>query len=130
MLTIPEKINIIAATDHQVAQVFEPHIVGDVNDSQVKVAKVGDAFDWHTHTNEDEAFLVLRGRVAIDFREGSVELGEGEFLVVPRGLEHRPRSLTHEPIILMIEPAGTLNTGDVVTERTVAEPKRLRHQLI
>lgn len=122
---LPEKIHIVSATDRQVTQVFEPHIVGDVNDSQVKVAMVGDVFDWHSHTDEDEAFLVLRGRVAIDFRDGSVELGEGEFLVVPRGLEHRPRSLTDKPIILMIEPTGTLNTGNLITDRTVPEPKRL-----
>lgn len=123
---LPAKVDIVEATDRQVVRVFEPHIVGDVNDCQVKVAKFGEAFDWHAHADEDEAFLVLRGRIAIDFREGSVELGEGEFLIVPRGTEHRPRSLTPEPIILMIEPAGTLNTGDAVTERTITEPKRLR----
>ena len=69
-------------------------------------------FDWHAHDNEDEAFLVLRGRIAIDFRDGAVELGEGDFIVVPKTVEHRPRSLTPEPVVLMFEPATTLNTGN------------------
>jgi len=122
----PQKLSVVSATDRQVSACFDPHIVGDVNESQVKVAKIGEMFDWHSHANEDEAFFVLRGRIAIDFRDGTVELGEGEFLVVPRAIEHRPRSLTHEPIVMMIEPSTTLNTGDRVTERTVMDPKRLR----
>lgn len=123
---LPDKIDIVAAVDRQISQVFDPFVVGDVNDSQVKVAKFGAEFDWHAHAAEDEAFLVLRGRIAIDFRDGAVELGQGEFLVVPRGVEHRPRSLTHEPVVLMVEPASTLNTGDAVSERTVTNLKRLQ----
>jgi len=122
---LPGKIDVVTAVDRQVTELFDPHILGDVNDTQVKVAKFGTAFDWHTHAVEDEAFFVLRGRIAIDFREGEVELGEGEFLVVPRGVEHRPRSLTPEPIVMMIEPATTLNTGNAASERTVFNPKRL-----
>ena len=121
----PRKLNILQSVDRQVRNVFEPHIVGDVNDSQVKVAKFGDVFDWHSHPGEDEAFLVMRGRVAIDFRDQSVELGEGDFLVVPRGLEHRPRSLSPEPVVLMFEPATTLNTGDARSDLTVTDLKRL-----
>ena len=121
----PTKLNILAAVDQQVTNVFDPHVAGDVNDSQVKVAKFGDVFDWHSHPNEDEAFLVMRGRIAIDFREGPVELGEGDFLVVPRGTEHRPRSLTLEPVVLMFEPATTLNTGDANSALTVTDLKRL-----
>ncbi len=104
---------------------FQPFIVGDVNEAQVKIAKFGAVFDWHSHPEEDEAFLVLRGRIAIDFRDGPVELGEGEFLVVPHGLEHRPRALTHEPVALMFEPATTLNTGDAESQLTVTELERL-----
>jgi len=100
----PRKLNVLQSVDRQVRNVFDPHIVGDVNDSQVKVAKFGEVFDWHSHPKEDEAFLVLRGRIAIDFRDQSMELGEGDFLVVPRGVEHRPRSLTPEPVALMFEP--------------------------
>jgi len=121
----PEAIHIVSAADRQIAEVFDPFIVGDVNDTQVKVAKFGETFDWHSHTNEDEAFLVLRGRIAIDFRDGTVELGDGDFIVVPRSVEHRPRSLTREPLVLMIEPASTINTGSVVSDRTVKDLKRL-----
>ena len=122
---MPSKINILASVDQQVSKVFDPHVVGDVNTSQVKVAKFGEVFEWHSHPNEDEAFLVMRGRIAIDFRDGPVELGEGDFLVVPRGTEHRPRSLTQEPVVLMFEPATTLNTGDANSALTVTDLKRL-----
>lgn len=117
----PSKINLLEAADRQIADVFRPYIAGDVNESQVKIAKFGEVFDWHAHEGEDEAFLVLRGRIAIDFRDRSVELGEGEFIVVPRTVEHRPRSLTDEPVVLMFEPATTLNTGDADSDLTVSE---------
>ena len=121
----PKKINILQSVDHQINNVFDPHIVGDVNDSQVKVAKFGTVFEWHSHPKEDEAFLVLRGRIAIDFRDKTIEMGEGEFLVVKRGVEHCPRSLTPEPVVLMFEPATTLNTGDAASDLTVTNLKRL-----
>src|SRR5882724_6041579 len=121
----PAKINILQAVDRQIQKIFDPHVVGDVNDSQVKVAKFGEIFDWHFHPNEDEAFLVLRGRIAIDFRDGSVELGDGEFIVVGRGVEHRPRSLSAEPVVLMFEPTTTLNTGDATSALTIVDLKRL-----
>ncbi|TIO06615.1 cupin domain-containing protein [Mesorhizobium sp.] len=121
----PHKINLVEAADAKIRKVFDPHIAGDVNDSQVKIAKFGDVFDWHAHDNEDEAFLVLRGRIAIDFRDGTVELSSGEFIVVPRAVEHRPRSLSEEPVVLMFEPATTLNTGNAKSDLTVAELKRL-----
>ena len=121
----PRKIDLLAAADQRIHKVFQPFVAGDVNESQVKIAKFGESFDWHAHDNEDEAFLVLRGRIAIDFRDGPVELGEGEFLVVPRGLEHRPRSLTKEPVVLMFEPATTLNTGNAQSQLTVTELERL-----
>ncbi len=121
----PVKVNILAAAEAQINEVFDPHVVGDVNNTQVKVAKFGEVFDWHSHPEEDEAFFVLSGRVAIDFRDGVVELDEGDFIVVPRGTEHRPRSLTKEPIVVMVEPASTLNTGDAISELTVGTLKRL-----
>jgi mannose-6-phosphate isomerase-like protein (cupin superfamily) len=121
----PQKINLVAVADRTIANVWDPHIAGDINDSQAKVAKFGEVFDWHAHEHEDEAFLVLRGKIAIDFRDGPVELGEGDFIVVPRGIEHRPRSLTKEPIVLMFEPATTLNTGNAKSDLTVADLKRL-----
>ncbi|MET3579215.1 mannose-6-phosphate isomerase-like protein (cupin superfamily) [Mesorhizobium robiniae] len=121
----PHKINLVEAADQKIKKVFDPHIAGDVNDAQVKIAKFGDVFEWHAHDNEDEAFLVLRGRIAIDFRDGTVELGSGEFIVVPRSVEHRPRSLSEEPVVLMFEPATTLNTGNAKSDLTVADLKRL-----
>lgn len=121
----PHKINLVEAADAKIRRVFDPHIAGDVNDAQVKIAKFGDVFEWHAHDNEDEAFLVLRGRIAIDFRDGTVELGSGEFIVVPRAIEHRPRSLSKEPVVLMFEPATTLNTGNAKSDLTVADLKRL-----
>lgn len=124
-MTLPRKINLLEAADASIAKVFDPHIAGDVNDAQVKIAKFGEMFDWHAHEHEDEAFLVLRGRIAIDFRDGPVELGEGEFIVVPKGIEHRPRSLTHEPVVLMFEPATTLNTGNADSSLTVTDLNRL-----
>jgi len=94
---------------------FDPHIWGVINDYQVRVAKFGAKFgakfDWHTHRNEDEGFLVLQGKISLDCRDGSVQLREGEFLVIPRGAEHRSRSLTEEPIVLTCEPNSTVNTA-------------------
>ncbi|MCG7508605.1 cupin domain-containing protein [Mesorhizobium retamae] len=121
----PRKINLVSAADEKIRKVFDPHVAGDVNESQAKVAKFGAEFDWHAHEKEDEAFLVLRGRIAIDFRDGPVELDEGDFIVVPHGVEHRPRSLTNEPIVLMFEPATTLNTGNAKSDLTVTDLKRL-----
>ena len=121
----PRKINLVEEADRSIDKVFDPHIAGDVNDAQAKVAKFGEMFDWHAHENEDEAFLVLRGRIAIDFRDGAVELGEGDFIVVPRAVEHRPRSLTKEPVVLMFEPSTTLNTGNAQSDLTVTDLKRL-----
>lgn len=121
----PRPINLLEAADRRITAVFQPMIAGDINDAQVKIAKFGEVFDWHAHEAEDEAFLVLRGRVAIDFRDGVAELGEGDFLVVPRGVEHRPRSLTAEPVVLMVEPAATLNTGNAASTLTVRALERL-----
>lgn len=123
---LPVKLNILQSVDAQVKVVFQPYIVGDVNDSQIKVAKFGEVFDWHSHLNEDEGFLVLRGRIAIDFRDGTIELGEGDYLTVPRSVEHRPRSLTKKPVVLMIEPSTTLNTGDAKSDLTVSVLKQLK----
>jgi mannose-6-phosphate isomerase-like protein (cupin superfamily) len=125
-MATPRKINLVSAAESQIKGVWQPHIAGDINDSQVKIAKFGEVFDWHAHEAEDEGFLVLKGRIAIDFRDGSVELGEGDFLVMPRGVEHRPRSITSEPIVLMVEPSTTLNTGNAQSALTVNQLNRLQ----
>lgn len=124
---LPKAINIADAAARQIQRTFDPHLVADVNDAQVKVAKFGAAFDWHSHPDGDEAFFMLKGQIAIDFREGVVELGEGDFLNVPRGIEHRPRSLSEEPVVVMFERAGTVNTGDATDSAlTVTDLKWLQ----
>ncbi|HEX2864788.1 MAG TPA: cupin domain-containing protein, partial [Deinococcales bacterium] len=82
-------------------------------------------FVWHHHEGEDELFLVVKGVLRMRFRECDETVNEGEFIVVPRGVEHLPVAETDETWVLLLEPAGTLNTGNVVNERTVAEPERL-----
>lgn len=98
---------------------WSPRVVAELNDYQFKVAKLQGEFVWHSHPETDEAFLVLRGKLTIEFRDGSVELAEGELYVVPKGIEHRPVAAS-ECHILLIEPRGVVNTGDVGGERTAA----------
>jgi mannose-6-phosphate isomerase-like protein (cupin superfamily) len=103
---------------------WNPHIVGELNGQHVKLAKVKGEFVWHHHQNEDELFLVLKGVLRLELREGTVPLGPGEFFIVPRGVEHRPVA-EEEVHLLMFEPASTLNTGNVRNERTVDELRRI-----
>jgi mannose-6-phosphate isomerase-like protein (cupin superfamily) len=95
-----------------------------LNGQQVKLAKFQGAFDWHHHEHEDELFWVVKGSFVMEFRDRSVELHEGEILVVPRGVEHRPVA-EHEVHVVLFEPASTLNTGNVVSEKTKAELQRI-----
>lgn len=103
---------------------FTPRIVGDLNENHVKLVKVLGEFVWHSHEAEDEMFLVVRGRLRICFRDGDVDLGENEFLIVPKGVEHKPMA-DEEAHVLLIEPKTTVNTGDAPGPRTVAEPERI-----
>ena len=98
---------------------WSPKIVGELNDSYVKLVKVKGEFTWHSHENEDELFLVVKGRLTIRLRDRDVTLGEGEFFIVPSGVEHLPIA-EEEAHILLLEPKTTLNTGDVTNDRTVA----------
>jgi mannose-6-phosphate isomerase-like protein (cupin superfamily) len=91
-----------------------------MNDVYFKIARIHGEFVWHSHPETDEAFLVLDGAMRIEFHDGHVDLGAGEMYVVPRGVEHRPVA-SHECRILLVEPAGTVNTGDAGGDRTVAE---------
>lgn len=93
---------------------WHPHVVGRFNDHDIMVVKVKGEFVWHSHENTDDFFLVLKGRVVIDLRDGPVTLGPGEVFVVPRGVEHRPRAV-EESHLLLIEPCGTPNTGNPET---------------
>jgi len=103
---------------------WNPRIVGELNGQHVKLVKLQGEFVWHKHDHEDELFLVVKGRFRMEYRDRHVWLNEGEFLIVPRGEEHRPVA-EQEVHVLLFEPAGTLNTGDVQEERTVEEPERI-----
>lgn len=119
----PEKVN-LAEKLASFADHWQPKIVGELNGQQVKLVKFLGPFVWHHHDDEDELFLVVRGRFRMEFRDREVWLEEGEFLVVPRGVEHRPVA-DEEVHVLLFEPASTLNTGNVRNERTVAELERI-----
>jgi mannose-6-phosphate isomerase-like protein (cupin superfamily) len=99
---------------------WRPKVVAGLNGHQVKLAKVHGEFVWHHHANEDELFLVVKGRLTLRLRDREIVLDEGELLVVPRGVEHQPFA-AEEAYILLFEPASTLNTGNVRNERTVTE---------
>ena len=103
---------------------WSPKVVGDLNDHQVKVVKLQGDFVWHHHETEDELFLVVRGRMRMGLRTGDIELSEGDFFIVPKGVEHKP-SAENECWVVLIEPGTTLNTGNVVGERTVAQLDRI-----
>lgn len=103
---------------------WQPKIIGELNGQHVKLVKFEGPFVWHSHEHEDELFLVVRGRFRMELREGDVELEAGELLIVPRGVEHRPVA-DEEVEVLLFEPAGTVNTGNVRDERTVDELERL-----
>ena len=103
---------------------WNPRIVGEVNDCHVKVAKFNGEFMWHHHENEDELFFVTKGRLLMKLRDGDVVVEPGEFLIVPRGVEHCPVA-EQETHVVLIEPRTTLNTGNLRNERTVAEPERI-----
>ena len=103
---------------------WKPKIVGELNGQQVKLVKFQGDFVWHHHDAEDELFLVVKGRFRMEFRDRNVWVEEGEFLIVPRGVEHRPVA-EEECWILLFEPGSTLNTGNVVNERTLRELERV-----
>jgi mannose-6-phosphate isomerase-like protein (cupin superfamily) len=118
-----EKVN-IAEKLSRFSEQWSPRIVGELNGQQVKVVKLQGSFVWHQHEREDELFLVVKGVLRIELRDRVVELGEGEFFIVPHGVEHRTVA-DAEAHVLLFEPANTLNTGNVVNERTVREPERV-----
>ena len=101
-----------------------PRIVGELNGQQVKLVKFLGPFVWHHHEKEDELFLVVKGRMLMEFRDRSVPVGEGEFIIVPRGVEHRPVA-EDEVHVVLFEPASTLNTGNVQNELTLRELQRV-----
>jgi mannose-6-phosphate isomerase-like protein (cupin superfamily) len=114
-----------AAIAAGLTEYWSPRVVAEVDDSYVKVAKVKGTLAWHAHDNEDELFLVLKGRLKIEFEDGVVELNEGESYVVPKGVQHNPVA-EEECHILLIERKTTLHTGTVITEKTRSLQDQLR----
>jgi mannose-6-phosphate isomerase-like protein (cupin superfamily) len=106
------------------AEHWSPRIVAELNDNHVLLAKVQGEFIWHRHVEEDELFLVLKGELVIELRDGRVTLGPGEMVVIPKGVEHRPVA-REEVHLMLVEPRVTRHTGDVVSERTVHQYARI-----
>jgi mannose-6-phosphate isomerase-like protein (cupin superfamily) len=111
------KIN-LAAAFATFDDAWNPRVAGDINGFQVKLVRLAGAFHWHHHEVEDELFLVVAGRMRMGFRGRDVDLDAGEFIIVPHGVEHRPEALTNDCQVLLLEPATTLNTGNVENDRT------------
>jgi len=103
---------------------WQPKVVGELNGQHVKLVKFLGPFVWHHHEREDELFYVVKGRFRMEFRDRTVEVAAGEFIIVPHGVEHRPVA-DAEAEVLLFEPASTLNTGNVRNERTVDAPERI-----
>jgi len=118
-----DKINLVSKFS-QIHEYWKPYIAGELNGQLVKLDKLKGEFVWHHHENEDEMFLVVKGRFRIEFRDKTVHLEEGEFIVVPRGVEHKPVA-DEECWILLFEPASTVNTGNVENELTMHELDRV-----
>ncbi|MCH7986500.1 MAG: cupin domain-containing protein [Acidobacteria bacterium] len=116
-VNLAEKFSLFA--DH-----WSPKIVGELNDSYVKVVKLKGEFVWHHHEKEDEMFLVIKGKLLIRLRDRDLWLQEGEFVIIPKGVEHLPVA-EEETHILLLEPKTTLNTGNVRSERTLANLQRI-----
>ena len=116
-ININEKLN-------KFSDYFNPRIIAELNGQQIKLGKFKGEFVWHSHENEDELFYVIKGSFFMDFRDKSVEIKEGEMLVVPKGVEHRPRA-PEEVHVMLFEPASTLNTGNVENEMTKRKLDRI-----
>ncbi|MFC2252336.1 cupin domain-containing protein [Labrys portucalensis] len=116
METTPKAIN-FAEKISGIGDLWQPRVIAEMNDYQFKLVRIEGDFIWHDHPETDETFIVLSGRLRIDFRHGAVVIGPGEMAVVPKGLEHKPYAES-EVHLLLIEPRGTLNTGHEGGERT------------
>ena len=119
----PEVVN-IATKFASFNDQWSPKVVGELNGQQVKLVRFTGEFVWHHHDDEDEMFLVVSGEFRMEFRDRTVRVGEGEFVIVPRGVEHRPVA-EREACVMLLEPATTLNTGNVVNERTLRDLERI-----
>jgi len=118
-----EKVN-IAQKFTLFNEYWVPYIVGELNESYVKVDKLKGQFVWHKHDTEDELFLVTKGKLVIKLRDKDISLDPGDFVIIPRGVEHMPVA-DEEAHVVLVEPKSTLNTGNVRDEKTVTELKRI-----
>ncbi|MBM4249876.1 MAG: cupin domain-containing protein [Euryarchaeota archaeon] len=118
-----EKVNLLQKFE-RIREYWTPYIAAELNGQQVKLDKLRGKFVWHRHDREDELFLVVKGRFRMDLRDRQIMLEEGEFLVVPRGVEHRPVA-DQEAWVVLFEPASTFNTGNVENERSMRDLERI-----
>lgn len=116
-INVREKLNLI--DDH-----WNPRIIGELNGQQVKVAKIEGEFVWHNHKNEDELFYIIKGKLIIEFRDKKVELNEGEMIIVPKGVDHKPIA-EQEVWIMLFEPKNIKHTGNVEHKLTVKKFKKI-----
>jgi len=116
-INLPEKFNLF--NEH-----WSPKIIGELNGQQVKLVKLKGEFVFHQHENEDELFMAIKGKFKMEYRDETVEINEGEIVIVPRGVEHKPVA-AEEVWVMLFEPASTLNTGDVVNEKTKTQLERI-----
>jgi len=121
---MPQSISPASAAA-SLTELWSPRVIAEVDDSYIKVAKVQGTFGWHAHTDEDELFLILKGRLRIEMEQGPVELGPGEIFVVPKGTRHNPVA-EEECHLMLIERKSTLHTGDTVTDKTRSLAEQLR----
>lgn len=122
-----KKVNIATAFT-TISEYWAPKIGGDINDSQLKLAKFSGTFNWHHHENEDELFLVVKGALRMKLHPedgGDIVVNEGEYVIVPKGVEHCPEAISEEVHCLLLEPRSTLNTGNVVNDRTRSTLQRI-----
>src|SRR5258708_35315382 len=121
MSSVPSPKQVAAS----LTELWSPRVIAEVDDAYIKVAKVQGSLAWHSHENEDELFLVLKGHLRIEMESGSVELSEGEMYVVPKGVRHNPVA-EQECHVMLIERKATLHTGAVVTQKTRSLAEQLR----
>lgn len=117
-----EKIN-LAQKLSMIKEHWSPKIIGEINDVCIKLVKFQGEFIWHHHEEEEELFYVLKGIMKMKLRSGDIAIGEGECIIIPRGMEHMPVA-EEEVFLMLIEPKSTLNTGNIQSERTVKDPER------
>ena len=106
----------------RINEYYKPKITGELNENYVKLAKLKGEFIWHKHEKEDELFLVVKGNLLMKLRDKEIEIKEGEFIIIPKGIEHKPVA-DQEVHLLLIEPKSTLNTGNIDNEKTVKNPE-------